>query len=261
MVRCSHPGIFPGRIKICARPLADFSPPPVYFNTVRIYSRRQILNFSFRTGRFEDKSTSKCIFGFYEKSSLKVSESIQKGLFLFQINEQPVKCPIKDPTWKIKRISRKKEQQSKRYIRAAIARRIIRSNSINVLAFCVSVVDCARVSAVKFGSVHGIIKLFRRPRLYGVVAIAPSDAKNRLLAAVSSPIARIVRSCLARGWFAPSPPSQLVDSRENKFCKMPARGRLNTGRGNFGNTLRPACDPIFVKYERYGTRARGILGD
>jgi len=54
MPRRSHPAIFPGRIKICARQLHPrlFSlllPPPVYFNAARIYPQRGISNFSFRT--------------------------------------------------------------------------------------------------------------------------------------------------------------------------------------------------------------------
>lgn len=73
MVRRSHPGIFPERIKICARPPSaahpppPFSPPiplistlyPVYFNVAYIYFHRR--NFEFRLPRAHERADSRRI--------------------------------------------------------------------------------------------------------------------------------------------------------------------------------------------------------
>lgn len=78
MARRSHSDIFPGHIKICARPSPTSPPVPVYFNGSRIYFHRAISNFSFRTDRFQDKSSRWSAFSTLTREKEK-ERALEKG--------------------------------------------------------------------------------------------------------------------------------------------------------------------------------------
>lgn len=126
-----------------------------------------------------------CIFDSYERerereSSGRAGQREASTIFRVESTNGPSSVP--QNIWP----ARKNKSQRRDVQSAGNRARIIRFNSIKCpRAFCISVQSAVRASAVEFGrSVHGIIKLFCRfAIIYGVVAAAPSDAKNRLLAA------------------------------------------------------------------------------
>lgn len=207
-----------------------------------------------------------CIFDFTrekekERALKREQASQREASTIFRVESTNGPSNVPQNIWPARK---SKSQRSKGHASGNRAR-IIRFNSIKCpCAFCISVQSTVRERARLNSAARSaaLLNYSAISRLYTALLLPRRTRKidySRPVAAVSfaSDRARIGReSCLANGCVdsLSPPPSPPLDSRQNKFRKMPARGRLNAR--NFGNTLRPACDPIFVKYERYETRVR-----